>query len=226
MASILKLEHVFPPDHLIALVQKWKELTWSCCSELKWGKSWRIEKMLSSPPFRGSICNMNGKPLGEETLRTEHAAAGSSLEKMEEARVRNLWMCGIAGLGRRLPFFILHARMVNANWQHMKTHKRTNHKTQQVFHHGDGGAITLRNFSKICDMRLFVRLGKGASLPRSFKKWYRWSFLSKDRTCYFIELQADANDFIPPRNKLVVFVPILMKTIWGDVWFQCIKWFN
>ena len=40
-----------------------------------------------------------GKSLGEETLRTEHAAAGSSLEKMEEAS---------PGCGR------LHARMVNA----------------------------------------------------------------------------------------------------------------
>lgn len=36
---------------------------------------------------------MNSKSLGEETLRTEHAAAGSALEKMEEAR-----MCGLAGL--------------------------------------------------------------------------------------------------------------------------------
>ncbi len=159
MASILKLEHVFPPDHPIALVQKWKELTWSCC-ELKWRKPWSIEKCFAAPPFRGSICNMNGQPLGEETLRTEHAAAGSSLEKMEEARVRNLWMCGIAGLGRMLPSFILHARMVNANWQHMKTHKRTNHKTQQVFHLGDGDAITLRNSSKNLRYEIVCQIGE------------------------------------------------------------------
>ena len=46
-----------------------------------------VPQYFPAPPFCGSICTY------EETLRTEHAAAGSALEKMEEAR-----MCGLAGL--------------------------------------------------------------------------------------------------------------------------------
>ena len=54
---------------------------------------------------------MNSNSLGEETLRTEHAAAGSALEKMEEAR-----MCGIAGLwkvGERKVIRLLSVILVN-----------------------------------------------------------------------------------------------------------------
>ena len=48
-----------------------------------------FQPLLSVVPY----APMNSKSLGEETLRAEHAAAGSALEKMEEAR-----MCGLAGL--------------------------------------------------------------------------------------------------------------------------------